>query len=401
MTTDATREFRFQYDPPAIRYGAGAVADLAAELAQHGLERALVVTGSTVGSTPAVMTPVREGLGDRLAGTFAETTPDKRLSTAVDGRDAVAETDADCLVALGGGSSLDVAKAVAVLAGDERDPGDVGSAFQEMQTLSPASEPLPIVAVPTTLAGADLSLMAGLTADPREGLVDEHVGGGLFNPGLMPAAAVYDPELFATTPPDVLAGSAMNGFDKGLESLYARTRTPVTDATAMRGLSLLVEALPRMGETGPDPEVLAPVVEGVVLVQYGINRAEGTTMSLIHALGHGLTAFGSVQQGAAHAVVAPHALRYLFGEVDGRRDLLAEALGVDDQPDPAEAVVGAVAEVRDALGLSSRLRDVDGPGQEEFHDVAEYVRNDSFMGNAPTGLEPSLGDLERVLERAH
>jgi alcohol dehydrogenase len=401
VTDDPIPEFRFAYDPPVVRFGAGAVDDLGDELAQHGLERALVVTGTTVGSTDAVMAPVRAGLGDRLAGVFAETTPEKRLSTAVDGRDAVADVDADCLVALGGGSSLDVAKAVAVLAGDDRDPADVGDAFAEMRSLSPRDEPLPTVAVPTTLAGADLSLMAGLTAAPGGGLVDEHVGGGLFNPGLMPEAAVYDPELFATTPASVLAGSAMNGFDKGIESLYARNRTSVTDATAMRGLSLLTEGLQTLGEDGPDPASLEPVVEGIVLVQYGINRTEGTTMSLVHAFGHGLTAYGSVQQGTAHGIVAPHALEYLFRQVEGRRDLLAAALGHGDADDPAAAAVDAVETVRDALDLPTRLRDVDGPDRDEFHDVAEYVRNDSFMGNAPEGLEASIADLESVLEAAY
>jgi len=393
--------FRFDYDPPVVRYGSGAAGDLGDELAAHDLERALVVCGRTVGSTPAVMDPVRAGLGDRLAGTFAETTPEKRLSTAVAGRDAVAANDADVLVALGGGSSLDVAKAIAVLAGDDRDPAAVGEAFAASGTLAPAGDPLPIVAVPTTLAGADLSPMGGLSAAAENGLVDDDVGGGLFDPRLMPAAAVYDPELFATTPESVLAGSAMNGFDKGIESLYARDATPVTDATAMRGLSLLADGLPALADDGTDPETLEPVVEGIVLVQYGINRADGTTMSLIHAFGHGLTAYGSVQQGAAHGVVAPHALRYLFERVDGRRDLLAAALGVGDADDPAEAVVGAVADVRDALGLPSRLRDVDGPDREEFTAVAEYVLDDSFMGNGPADLDATVEGLEGVLEAAY
>lgn len=394
-------DVRFRYDPPAIRFGTGAAADLGDELAAHGLERALVVCGTTVGSSPAVMDPVLAGLGDRLSGVFAETTPEKRLLTALDGRDAAATADADCLVALGGGSSLDVAKAVATLAGGDRSRAAVAGQFAESGTVTADSDPLPVVAVPTTLAGADLSLMGGLSADPESGLVEEAVGGGVFDPALMPAAAVYDPDLFATTPESVLYGSAMNGFDKGIESLYARNRTPVTDATAVRGLGLLAEWLPELGREGADIEVLEPVVEGIVLVQYGINRADGTTMSLIHAFGHGLTAHGTVQQGAAHGIVAPHALRYLFEHVDGRRAELAAALGVGDADDPAAAVVDAVAEVRDALGLPDSLRAVDGPDPNEFESVAEYVLADSFMANAPEALDPTVADLVGVLERAH
>src|SRR5699024_6829887 len=96
-------------------------------------------------------------------------------------------------------------------------------------------------------------------------------------------------------------------------------------------------------------------------------------LSLIHSLSHGLTRGNSIQQGTAHGIVAPHALDYLFEHVDGRRDLLADALGIIDADDTADAITTSVADVRDALGLPTRLRDVDGPEQDEFPAVAEAV----------------------------
>jgi len=401
---------RFEYDPGVVRFRAGAAADLADELQRHGLERALVVCGSTVGSTPAVIDPVTDGLGDRLAGVFDETTPEKRLGTAYDGLDAAAEVDADALVALGGGSSLDVAKLISVLSADDRDPESVGAELADSGSVSvPEGALLPVVAVPTTLAGADLSAVAGVTVSPDSGLVDERavpastdaVGGGASDPRLMPTATVYDPTLFATTPERILAASAMNGFDKGIETLYARNATPVTDATATRGLGLLADGLRKFGEEGATAETLEPVVEGIWLVQYGISRPDGTTLSMIHAFGHGLTRTYDVQQGAAHAVVAPHVLQYLFERVDARRDLLAQALGAPDAADPAEAVVESVAEMRDALGLPARLRDVDGPEPEAFPQVAEAIVADSFVANAPPGLDVRTEEIEAVLQDAY
>ncbi|MFC4543512.1 iron-containing alcohol dehydrogenase family protein, partial [Halosolutus amylolyticus] len=301
---DRTGEFRFEYDPGVLRFGS--VADLGDELERQGFERALVVCGSTVGTTPEVIDPVTEGLGDRLAGVFAETTPAKRLATAFDGLEAMRKHDADVLVALGGGSSLDVAKVMGVLAGADRDPAAIGREFEEHGTISvPAGSMPPIVAVPTTLAGADLSTVAGVTASPESGLVDAPTSGGVGDPRLMPSAIVYDPALVATTPKSILAASAMNGFDKGIETLYARNATPVTDATAMRGLELLRDGLRRLGDEGPTADVLDPVLEGTMLVQYGIARPGETTLSIIHAFGHGLTRSYDVQQGAAHGVVAP------------------------------------------------------------------------------------------------
>ncbi|SFR96412.1 alcohol dehydrogenase [Halomicrobium zhouii] len=400
---DGDDPFRFEYDPAVLRYGVDAVADLSDELDAHDVERALVVCGSTVGNTPAVIDPVRDGLGDRLGGVFAETTPAKTLSTAYDAMEAMEAADADVLVSLGGGSSLDVAKVTSVLAVDDREPQAVGRELAETGTVSiPDGSLAPIVAVPTTLAGADLSMVAGVTASPDEerGLVDRQVSGGIGDPRLMPRAVVYDPALVATTPRNVLAGSAMNGFDKGIETLYAGKATPITDATAARGLGLMQAGLLRLGEEGVNTDVLKPVLKGLLLVQYGISRPGDGTLSLIHAFGHGLTRTYAVQQGHAHAVVAPHVLRYLFEQVEGRRDLLADALGAGDADDPAAAVVERVTAVRGALDLPTRLRDVDGPDREEFPAVAEDILADSFVANGPADLDPTAEEIERVLDDA-
>lgn len=402
---DRDRSFRFDYRPGVLRFGAGSVADLGAELGAQGVERALVVTGRTVGETTAVMDPVSEGLGDRLAGVFAETTPAKRLSTAYDAVAAMREHDADALVAVGGGSSLDVATVASVLAATDRDPAVVADEFQTTGTVMVPDATLPpVVAVPTTLAGAELSQVAGITASPEHGRVERARGGGVSHPDLMPAAVFHDPELVATTPRTVLAASAMNGFDKALESTYAQNATPVTDATATRSLSILQDALPALGDDPVTPTDVEPVLEGILLAQYGVSRPDGTTLSIIHAFGHALTRTYDVQQGAAHGVVAPHALEYVLEATGAGRELLADAFDVDNDAPIADvdaAIVDAVTELRNALGLPSRLRDVDGPARDEFPTVAQAVLDDSFMTNAPPTLDASREDIERILERTH
>lgn len=410
--------FRFEYTPGTIRYGRDCVDALAVELASEGLERALVVCGQTVGNTPEVIDPVVSGLGDAHVDVFARTTPQKHLDTAVAAAERARQEDVDVLVSLGGGSSLDLAKVTATLVGGNYSHADAVEALAERGGLSVPDEPLPIVTIPTTLAGADLSIGAGVVVSPDDPENDsgERIGGGLWSPALMPTALFYDPVLFETTPRDVLAASAMNGFDKGIESLYARNASPVTDATAMRGLRLLQTGLPKLGRGNRDDETLRQVITGTVLVQYGISRADGTTMSLIHAFGHGLRAHAGLQQGAAHAIVAPHALSYLFEHVDGRRDLLAEALDVssahgtvDRGPDSteiresekiAQQVVDAVVEVRDALELPSQLRSVDSCTRADLEAIAATTLADSFIGNVPPGLDPTLEDLEGVLDEA-
>ncbi|APX95505.1 iron-containing alcohol dehydrogenase family protein [Natronorubrum daqingense] len=394
---------RFEYEPSTIRLGPNCVDDLEDELAANGFERALVVCGSTVGRTPDVIGPVTDGIGDRLVGVFDETTPKKRLATAANALERLEAERADVLVSLGGGSSLDVAKAASVLAASDRPTAEIADEFARTETITVPDEGLvPIVAVPTTLAGADLSMSAGVTAGPESGLVDTVVEGGISHPGLMPAAAVYDPTMLETTPETILAGSAMNGFDKGIETLYSAAGSPVTDATARHGLEKLADGLRAFGDGARDIDTYQTLLEGIVLVQYGISRADGSTLSIVHAFGHGLTRTYSVQQGAAHAVVVPHVLEYLFeqDDVDARAGMLADALGVENAADHGSAVVEAVTEIRDALGLPACLRNVDGPEPDEFEAVATHILSDRLMANTPPGLEPTVDDIDGILERA-
>ncbi|WP_375140826.1 iron-containing alcohol dehydrogenase family protein [Salinarchaeum laminariae] len=415
---DGSGPFRFAYQPGAIRYGDGAVASLGDDLATLDLERALVVTGSTVGDTAAVMDPIRQGLGDRLAGLFAETTPEKRLATAIDGANAATDCDADVLVAVGSGSSIDTAKAIATIVGRRRsEPADasdaaLGAEFADTGTLAVPAEPLPIVTVPTTLAGADFTQGAGLSAASEGGtgsghdggVVEDVVSGGLGDPALAPTQAIYDPTLVATTPRPILAGSAMNGFDKALETLYSRHATAITDATAARSVRRFREGLLAFGDGAKGEESgrdgVPAAVEGLLLAQYGISRADCTTMSVIHAFGQEVSAVGDVQQGVAHAICAPHALAELLAAADVRTGLLADAFGVADAADPETAIVEAVAETRDALGVTTQLRDVDGLARDDLAAIAAAVAEHRFLDNGPAGYEPTAATLEAVLDAA-
>jgi alcohol dehydrogenase len=191
----------------------------------------------------------------------------------------------------------------------------------------------------------------------------------------------------------------MNGFDKGIETLYARLRTPITDATALRGLGLLVEGLPTLARNRERWD-LDSILRGLVLVQYGISRPDGTTLSLVHALGHGVKAHADIHQGVAHAVLAPHALAYLFERVDGRRELLAEALNVPAATDPVQGTITAVESVRDSLGLPSRLRDLGGIDRSTFDAIAQTTVDDALIENVPPGLDPERAEIRTVLEAA-
>ncbi|UWG48503.1 Alcohol dehydrogenase, class IV [Halanaeroarchaeum sp. HSR-CO] len=187
----------------------------------------------------------------------------------------------------------------------------------------------------------------------------------------------------------------MNGFDKGIETIYASTASPITDATAVRGLRLLSEALPRLPD---DPAAMEHAVVGMILVQYERQP------SFVHAFGHGFAERYDVQQGVVHGVLVPHVLRYLFEQVDARRSVLAEAFAIDtwsmDDAAVAEAIVEAVEAVRDALDRPTRLRDLDPVREANLPAIAGAVIDDRMMPRAPSALAPTVDDIEGVLRAA-
>lgn len=389
-----TDAFEFDYFGSDMVFGCGCVERLNEVLAAHDLDDALVVCGSNVGANDDVMAPVRRGLGDRLAGVFDETTPTKSAKTVYDGIERMREFEPDVLVGIGGGSSLDITRQMSVFAADGRSLSHFRDAAREgrLEEPDPEGSLTSVAVVPTTFAGADVSSGGSIEFLPAEESPTGHpirVSGSV-----MPEAMVYDPNLFETTPPGALAGSAMNGFNKGIETIYASEPTPITDATAIHGLRLLREAFPKLPDDG---DALERAVTGIVLVQFRRRT------SIVHAFGHGFARRYPVQQGVIHAIVVPHILEYVFENVHGRRDLLAEGLDVDpslSEAAQAEAIVAAVIDVRDSFDLPTRLRDVDPLEESDLPAVAEFIRDDHAMDRAPEGLDPTADEIEEILHEA-
>ena len=196
----------------------------------------------------------------------------------------------------------------------------------------------------------------------------------------------------------------MNGFDKAVEALYSPYATPVTDGTATEGVRLLYENAAALATDNPDLDTLSDAIDGIVLAQYGISTPGRYKVSIIHAFGHGFSYDYDVHQGTIHAVVAPHVLRFVFDQVDGGRTALARAFGEDtagmDAAELAEAAVTGVESVRDALGLPSRLRDIDELREESLPSIAVEIVEDGLMDARPGGVTVDADAAEEVLRNA-
>jgi maleylacetate reductase len=284
-----TRSFTYQALPMRVVFGAGVLAKLPDEVAALGLSRVLVLCSPEQEETGQ---RVAAALGERCAGVLAEARMHVPVEVARRARDLADELGADGCVAVGGGSAVGLGKAIAL----EHD--------------------LPIIAVPTTYAGSEMTPVWGLTegGEKRTGR-DVRV---------LPRSVLYDPEMTLSLPARMSATSGMNAIAHAVEGLYAPDATPIISLMAEEGARALAAALPRVVADGSDLDARAEAQYGAWLC--GAVLA-ATTMSLHHKLCHTLGGTLDLPHAQTHTVVLPHALAFNQPAAPGAVAALSRALG--------------------------------------------------------------------------
>jgi maleylacetate reductase len=298
--------------PPRIVFGPGTVAELRAEVERLGAKRAMVVT-----------TPGRAGLGermadligDRCAGLLPEAFTQVPIELTSRGKEAAAAAGADCLVAVGGGAATGLCK---------------GIAYQY---------PLPILAVPTTYSGSEMTGFCGMTID---GVKRMHQ-----SMDMRPATVIYDAELSRTLPARISAASAMNALAHCVDAVYLPTTSPLLVPAAVQGAQVVAETLPKLLA---EPGKLAyrnEMLFGACLAGAALTGG----FALQHAIAHMLGGSFGVEHGTAHAVVLPYVTAHLVECAPQPLGRIAAALGTDD-------LAGHVWDLAVGAGLPVRLADV-------------------------------------------
>jgi alcohol dehydrogenase class IV len=274
---------RFDLAVPAdVRFGAGRVSEVPAALAALGASRVLVVTGRTTSRADAIRSMLtKAGIASIAYGVEAEPSIE-RVRDAVA---AAAEAGCNAVLGFGGGSALDVAKAVAVLATSGTDPIDHLEVIGAGRPIERAG--LPCVAVPTTAGtGSEVTRNSVLSGDG--------VKASLRSPLMLPKVAVVDPDLLTGVPRETIAASGMDALSQLIEPLLSRRANPLTDALARDGIRRSARSLRRAYEEGmQDPSVRedlasASLFSGICLansglgVVHGIAAAAGARLSAPH-----------------------------------------------------------------------------------------------------------------------
>jgi alcohol dehydrogenase class IV len=320
------RDFVYTGLPMRVVFGAGSIGQLAAEVEKLGAKRALVL--STPGRGESVRR-VAESLGARLAGIYDKAVMHVPVEVAEDARRVAAALGADCCVSVGGGSTTGLGKAIALTSG------------------------LPILAVPTTYSGSEMTTILGMTeGGMKKTLRDARV---------LPRTVIYDPALTLGLPVAISAASGMNAIAHCVEALYAADGNPVNSLQAEEGIRALAAALPRLVAAPGDIDARSDALYGAWLA--GVSFAT-TGMGLHHKLCHVLGGTFGLPHAETHSIVLPHAARYNRDAAPEAMARIARALGAPDAPQGLydlemqlgiELRLSAIGMPRDGLERAARI----------------------------------------------
>ena len=347
-----TRSFVHQALPVRVVFGRGSVQHVARELDALGATRALVL------STPGQVASARrvaEGLGARAAGIFPGAVMHVPIEVARAAREEARRLGADSAVALGGGSTNGLGKAIALESG------------------------LPIIAVPTTYAGSEMTSIYGLT--------DGGVKKTGKDPRVLPRAVVYDPELTLGLPLAPTVTSAMNAIAHAAEGLYAHDGNPMLSLLAEEGIRVIAAALPALAHDPRDPAAREDALYGAWLCGSVLG---GVSMGLHHKLCHTLGGSFDLPHAEVHTVILPHALEYNGRDAPDAMRRIARALGA------ASAAAGA-------FDLAARhhakvaLRDI-GMTESGLDRAADLAVQNQYPNPRPLEREAIRALLQRAFE---
>lgn len=301
-----------------VSFGAGRSGETAAEVVRLGAGRALVL--ATPGRGKALAERVADSLGEAAAGVHAGAVMHTPASVTEQALGVVRHCRADALVAVGGGSAMGLAKAIALRTG------------------------LPWIAVPTTYAGSEMTPILGETA------------GGVKRtrrtPEVLPSAVVYDPELTVGLPASLSGPSGLNAIAHGVEALYAPDGNPLVSLLAERGIATLARALPAIAADGGDREARGDALYGAWLCGMALGAVR---MALHHKMCHVLGGLFDLPHAQTHAVVLPHVAAYNAVAAPGALAAVARALGATDAAQALHAL-------NRRLGIEGGLAQLGMPG---------------------------------------
>ena len=355
--------------PTTIRFGAGRIRELGDACTYAGIDKPLLVTDRILADLP---------ITERLLGLLAKAGLGKSLFSAVDPNPSDINLEAgiftfkegghDGIVALGGGSAIDLGKLIAFMSNQTRPVWD----FEDLGDNWRRADPTviaPIVAVPTTAGTGSEVGRAGVIFNSKD-----HVKKIIFHPKVLPSIAICDPELTVSMPPSITIGTGMDAFAHCLEAFSSPLYHPMSHGIALEGMRLVSEHLPRVVQDANNIESRAHMMSAAAMGAVAFQKGLGA----VHAISHPVGAIYNTHHGMTNAVVMPAVLALNRQVIEEKISKAAAYLNIKDGFD---GFYDFVVEFRQALGVPNRLREM-GVKRDEVERMTQMALIDpSGLGN--------------------
>jgi alcohol dehydrogenase class IV len=297
---------------------------------------------------------------------------------------------ADVLVAIGGGSSLDAAKAVAAEAAE---PGWIAGRDQPGQPTEVPAGVLPIIAVPTTAGtGSEVTPFSVIT------FTASHRKLVLSHPALLPQAALLDPTLLVSAPREARVAAGMDALTHAVESYLSKQATEATRARSLEAVVGIGAHLPGAAVEAPEPADLAGMQRAALVAGLAFSRSR---LGVVHALALPLSALFGVPHGVANAILLPHGMAFNLPAAAEECGNLARAMYVklsrEDADISPQQAIAAVEDLAQRIGAPARMRDV-GVDRAAIPRMAEDAARSPHLAVNPRQVQP--GDLVGIYEKA-
>jgi maleylacetate reductase len=376
-----------------IVFGRPAAEVVAAEAARLDAKRVFVMAPAIVIEKTDIVAGIVQALGLRHAGTWDRMAPHTPREDVVAAAAEARAVRADLIVTVGGGSITDAAKLVQTcLSNDVIETSQLDALRLrpgEPMTIERADIRPPevrMIAVPTTLAGAEFTPYAGVTNTARG------VKEVFSHPLQVPRVIVLDPRVALPTPEALWLSTGIRALDHAVEDICSIDAQPYSEGAALQAIRLLGRALPA---TKKDPSDLPARLDAQVAMWLStVGSQAGVNKGASHAIGHALGGTGGVPHGYTSCVMMPHVLRFNRPVAAARQALISQALGEPDT-DAATLVTRLIAQ----LGLPTRLRDVGISTDTQLDAIAEAAMHDPWIRTNPRAID-SASVVRALLDEA-
>ena len=365
-------------------HGAGAVKSIVAELAARGLSRPIVFSDPDL-----VKFGVTKKVTDLLDAAkvkyelFTDIKPNPTIANVKNGVKAAKKAKADSIIAIGGGSSMDTAKAVGIILANPKF-ADVRSLEGVAPTKNPSK---PILAVPTTAGTAAEVTINYVITD-----VEKHRKFVCVDPHDIPVVAFVDPEMMATMPKGLTAFTGMDALTHAIEGYITKAACPITDMLHIEAIRLIASSLRDAVAGKPSGR------EGMALGQYIAGMGfSNVGLGIDHAMAHGLSALYDMPHGKACAILLPTAMKFNASKSGDKYRKIAVAMGVKDVEkmtlaQARQAAIAAVEKLSKDVGIPADLKGV--LKKEDIKFLAESAYADACRPGNPR--EVTVKDIEKL-----